>query len=147
MRIHEKIKAVRESKKLSQNYLAYELNLSQSQYSRREKGEIHFVPEEIVKVSKLLGITISELFGEEIAGLKFAEDIENGSASLKLMEQYELRIKEKDEMISLLKNLIKNGGLNPIRHNKPACPGILEIESTGYGINIHYFSCKIKVFV
>lgn len=99
MGIHKRIKAIRETKKISQSYLANELNLDQSQYSRREKGEIKFIPEELMKISKLLQISISELFGEKIN--------ENESISLKLIEQYECRIKEKDEMILVLKQLNK----------------------------------------
>jgi transcriptional regulator with XRE-family HTH domain len=106
MQLHEKIKLIRESKKLSQSYLAYELNLDQSQYSRREKGEIQFVPNEIVKLSKLLEISISELFGEKIILSQKTEEI-NGNISIaeKLIEQYEMRIKEKDDMIVILKEL------------------------------------------
>ncbi|HJS00975.1 MAG TPA: helix-turn-helix transcriptional regulator [Flavobacterium sp.] len=106
MRFHEKIKLIRESKKLSQSYLAYELNLDQSQYSRREKGEIQFVSDEIVKLSKLLETSISELFGEEvIESQKIKKIEENLSIAEKLIEQYELRIKEKEEMIVVLKKL------------------------------------------
>lgn len=112
MQIHEKIKVIRESKKLSQSYLAHELNLDQSQYSRREKGEIQFVPDEIVKLSKLLETTISELFGEEIKVLSIQSQNEGKigeyvSVPVKLIEQYEFRIKEKEEMLSILRAQIK----------------------------------------
>lgn len=106
MKINENIKAIRQSKNLSQSYLANELNLDQSQYSRREKGEIQFVPSEIVKLSKLLETSISELFGEEIVPSQRIKEInENLSVAEKLIEQYEMRIKEKEEMIVVLKKL------------------------------------------
>lgn len=112
MQIHEKVKLIRESKKLSQVYLAHELGLSQSQYSRREKGEIPFVPNEIVKLSLLLETTISDLFGEEIIMLKKNNEnegkfIQNFTIYKKLIKQYEKRIIEKDELIALLKSQIK----------------------------------------
>ncbi|KQB43272.1 Helix-turn-helix domain protein [Flavobacterium daejeonense] len=103
MLLHEKIKLIRESKKLSQSYLAYELNLSQSQYSRREKGEIQFVADEIIKLSKLLETSISEFFNEKIVESQRIKD--NLSVAEKLIEQYEMRIKEKEEMIVVLKKL------------------------------------------
>jgi transcriptional regulator with XRE-family HTH domain len=112
MQVHEKIRIIREDKKLSQGFLAHELGLDQSQYSRREKGEIQFVPDEIVKLSKLLETTISNLFGEETN--VFSVHTQNGgnfgqyvTTNEKLIEQYELRIKEKDEMIALLRLQIK----------------------------------------
>jgi len=115
MEIHEKIKQIREEKKLSQGYLAHELGLDQSQYSRREKGEIQFVPIEIIKLSKLLETTISNLFGEETIvfnnvdqkGGNFGQYV---TTSEKLIEQYELRIKEKEEIIVLLKKQLKEDG-------------------------------------
>ncbi len=65
MKLHEKIKIVREDKKLSQEFVAYHLGLDQSQYSRRESGEIKFLAEEIVLISKALEVKISELYGED----------------------------------------------------------------------------------
>lgn len=109
MKIHEKIRDIRESKKISQSAIAHELGLEQSQYSRREKGEIQFVPEEIAILSKVLETSISNLFGEET--IVFNNNEQKGgnfgqyiTIPEKLIEQYELRIKEKDELIGLLKS-------------------------------------------
>ncbi len=108
MRLHEKIRSIREDKKLSQGYLAHELGLDQSQYSRREKGEIPFVPNEIVRISKLLKTSVAFLFGEETSiDQKDVTFIKNVSIDEKLIEIYELRIKEKEDMIALLKGQIK----------------------------------------
>jgi transcriptional regulator with XRE-family HTH domain len=109
MHVHEKIKIIREDKKLSQGFLAHELGLDQSQYSRREKGEIQFVPDEIVKLSKLLDTSISNLFGEETnvfnnidqKGGNFGQYV---TVHEKLIEQYELRIRDLQETINLLRS-------------------------------------------
>ena len=111
MNLHEKIKEIREDKKLSQSFLAHELNLDQSQYSRREKGEIDFTPKEITILSKKLETPISKLFGEETnvfnnvdqKGGSFGQYV---TTSEKLIEQFELRLTEKDEMIAQLKMII-----------------------------------------
>jgi transcriptional regulator with XRE-family HTH domain len=76
------------------------LGLNQSQYSRREKGEIPFIPNEIQKLSVLLETSISDLFGEKIASSDTVLIHE------KLIAQYELRIKEKDQLIEILKSQI-----------------------------------------
>lgn len=112
MKINEKVKIIRERKKLSQEYLANELGLNQSQYSRREKGNIPFLPNEIVKLSLLLETTISNLFGEEITVINNPREneekfVQNFSIQNELIKQYQERIKEKDEMIALLKSQIK----------------------------------------
>ncbi len=109
MKLHEKVKMLREEKKLSQGFLAHELGLDQSQYSRREKGEIQFIPEEIMKLSNLLETSISNLFGEETnvfnnvnqKGGNFGQYV---TIPEKLIEQYELRLKEKDELIAILRD-------------------------------------------
>lgn len=113
MKLNEKIKSIREEKKLSQGFLAFELCLDQSQYSRRENGQIQFVPEEILKLSKLLNTTISNLFGEETIVLTNVDQkVDNFeyyvSTNEKLIQQYELRIKEKEEMIAFLKAQLKS---------------------------------------
>ena len=95
MKLNQKVKAIREDKKLSQSFLAHELGLDQSQYSRREKGEIQFIPEEIIKLSHLLDTTISDLFNQR--DINIPSNLTN-----MLIEQYELRLKEKDELIKVL---------------------------------------------
>src|SRR5690554_5537091 len=108
MKLHEKVKTIREDKKLSQDFIAHELGLSQSQYSRRENGEIKFDADEILQLSKTLDTKVSELYGEETN--VFNNNNQNGGAfgqfvtiPDKLIELYEKRLQEKDEMIELLK--------------------------------------------
>jgi transcriptional regulator with XRE-family HTH domain len=111
MKLHEKVKFFRESKRFSQESLAHELGLNQSQYSRRENGGIQFSAEEIARLSQLLEVTANELFGDETIvfnnndqkGGSFAQFI---SLPNELIEQYEARIKEKDELIQALKDKI-----------------------------------------
>jgi transcriptional regulator with XRE-family HTH domain len=110
MDIATKIKLLREEKKISQEFISHQLGLSQSQYSRRENGEVKFIAEEIGKLAQLLEVSVSYIFGEE--SNSFTVHTQNGGnfgqyiqASEKLIEQYEIRLKEKDDMILLLKKL------------------------------------------
>lgn len=108
MKIHERVKIIREEKKLSQDFIAHELGLSQSQYSRRENGEIKFDVDEILRLSKALETKVSELYGEETnvfnnsnqKGGTFGQFV---TIPDKLIEQYENRLQDKDEIIALLK--------------------------------------------
>lgn len=65
MKIHEKVKFIRESQRVSQEHVAYQLGISQSQYSRRENGEIKFIVDEISELAKILETSISNLFDDE----------------------------------------------------------------------------------
>jgi transcriptional regulator with XRE-family HTH domain len=111
MDISTKIKLLREDKKISQDYISHQLGLSQSQYSRRENGEVKFVAEEIGKLAKILEVSVSHIYGEETN--TFTLHTQNGGnfgqyirESERLIEQYEMRLKEKDDTISFLKDQI-----------------------------------------
>ena len=109
MKLHEKVRRFRELNQWSQENLAYELGLNQSQYSRRENGSIKFNSEEIILLARIFKISPSLLFGEEEKDSnsanaqvsKFAEKLSN-----ELIQQYELRLKEKDELIAELREKI-----------------------------------------
>lgn len=105
MTLNKKIRALRIEKKISQSYIAHELSLEQSQYCRREKGEIHFSPDEIIKIAKLLATNVAALFGEEInkPNNLDQENIKYITVPEKFIDEYELRIKEKDDLIKLLR--------------------------------------------
>ena len=114
MEIHETIKKLREDKHFSQDAIAHALGLKQSQYSRRENGEIKFTAEEIPILAKELGCTTAKIYGEETNS--FSVQTQNGgnfgqyvSVPEKLIGQYETRLREKDETIVYLRN--KMGGL------------------------------------
>jgi transcriptional regulator with XRE-family HTH domain len=112
MNLHDKVKHLRESKRLSQDNVAFELGLNQSQYSRRETGNIHFTADELNKLSKLLEVSMDDLFSDDSVvfnnnnqrGGYFGQNIE---IPTQLVEQYELRLKEKDQLISSLKENIE----------------------------------------
>lgn len=108
MKINQRIKEIREARKLSQEVIAYELKLSQSQYCRREKGDVKFLADEIVPIAQLLQVSISHLYGETSSS--FSIHTQNGgnfgqyiTISEKLIEQFEARLREKDELIQLLR--------------------------------------------
>lgn len=111
MKVFERVKSLRVSKKISQESIAFELSLNQSQYSRRECGEIPFTADEVEKLSSILDVKISELYGEET--IIFNKHNQKGgtlgqyiTVPDKLIEQYEERLKEKETIIQLLREQI-----------------------------------------
>lgn len=113
MEIFEKVRFFREQKKLSQEFVSTFLNIEQSQFSRRESGQIPFSINELDKLSELFNVNISDFFKEKT--VIFTSNNQSGDSfgqyiSLpdRLIEQYEKRLKEKDEIIALLKEQIKN---------------------------------------
>jgi len=112
MEVFEKVRFFREGKKMSQEVVSSVLDIEQSQYSRRESGQIPFSINELEKLSGLFDVEISEFFKEKT--IIFTSNNQSGgsfgqyvSVPDRLIEQYEMRIKEKDELIKLLKEQIE----------------------------------------
>ena len=115
MKLHEHIKELRETRNIPQEAVAYDLGMSQSQYSRREKGEVNFLAKEITIIATALGVEVAEIYGVEGSEINSSDQKEGSSGKFenifylpeKLIEQFERRIREKDEVIYLLKNEIQ----------------------------------------
>ncbi|MCS6824926.1 MAG: helix-turn-helix domain-containing protein [Cytophagaceae bacterium] len=69
MNIGEKIKRIRELKNYTQEYMAEQLQISQSQYSRLESGESDLLYSRLEQIAKVLEMTISDIdnFDENIS--------------------------------------------------------------------------------
>lgn len=114
MKVHQKVKFFREEKGLTQENIAAQLGIDQSQYSRREKGQVPFTGEEIGRISKILEINPSEFYdcfkilnnnnqqgGENFQGSLFENFTSNNEFNNKLLVQYEHRIEQyKNELIA-----------------------------------------------
>ena len=104
MKLHEKVKFYREARGLSQDFLASELGLNQSQYSRRENGNIKFTVQEVSALGRVLDVEPGELMSE--ATVIFNNSDQKGgnfgqyiAFPEELIRQYEARLKEKITMI------------------------------------------------
>ena len=113
MKTYEKIKFYRTKNKLTQENMAYALGIDQSQYSRREIGDAKFTIDEVVKLTEIFGVEIGDLV--ESRTVIFNSNNQSGgnfgqyiTQSDQLIEQYEKRLKEKDDLIADLKNQILN---------------------------------------
>lgn len=111
MKLHEKVRYYREAQGISQEFAAHKMGITQSQYSRRESGNIKFNTDEVILLSNILKVEPSVLFNEETIifnntdqkGGNFGQYI---ALPEELIKQYEARLKEKDELIQLLREKI-----------------------------------------
>lgn len=116
-----RIKKMREEKNISQEKMALELDLTQSNYGRLEKDDKRLTVPKILKISEVLNVSVSYLFNEQTSKVIHQNNNENPNAynvenlyqnnkeiTDKLIEQYEARLKEKDELILSLKNIINS---------------------------------------
>lgn len=115
MKVHEKIRFLRESKKLSQEDMANKLNMSVSGYSKIERGETKTYFEKMEKIAEALGIDdVMELVALGERYVLIHENSHNhsgntiGSSSDLAFENQKLQlvITHKDELIGFKDELI-----------------------------------------
>ena len=113
MEIGLKIKKIRELRNLTQEYMAQELNISQSTYSRFEKDGDDLTISQLHKISQVLEIKVEDLinFNEKFVFNNFEANhanqgyiVNNISAAEK--ELYEKHILTLEKEVEYLKQLI-----------------------------------------
>ncbi|WCM41021.1 helix-turn-helix domain-containing protein [Flavobacterium sp. CBA20B-1] len=102
--IGKKLQTLRKERGFSQEQVADKLHISQSAYARIESGESHSWANYIQKICETYEITPEELVSNESIVINNNQQggggyIQINQLSEKLIQQYEERIKEKDEMI------------------------------------------------
>lgn len=103
--VTSRIRSLRKSKGVSQGKAAAALGLNQSQYSRRELGHIPFTMNELLVLKAFLNASHSEIFGEgDDQNSKYKE---MSTKYAQAVSQYEIRLKEKNDIIASLKEQIR----------------------------------------
>lgn len=112
--IGKKIKSLRTIKGLSQEQAADYLKISQSTYARIEKGDTNSWVTYLEPLSRLYNIQPEDLLKQDTVKI---DNLQNNSGAIynlgtvnalseKLIEQFELRLSEKDKIIAELKSQI-----------------------------------------
>lgn len=112
--VANKLKTLRKQKGLSQEEVADYLHISQPTYARIEKGESSSWASYITNICNLYEIAPEELLKQESIQIGTIKDtngavFNNGTInnlSEKLIEQYELRLQEKDTYIIKLETMV-----------------------------------------
>lgn len=65
--IGENIRAIRESKKISQYAVAYSMDMSQAAYSKIERGETEVKASHLYKLAAILNVSVYDLLPPSIA--------------------------------------------------------------------------------
>jgi transcriptional regulator with XRE-family HTH domain len=115
MLIGEKLLNLRKQKGLTQEQLACDLKVSSSTISNYELGLTKPDIEVLCKISEYFHIPVQNLVSDEQYTFVNYENSggNNGCVNVcypeKLIEQYEMRLKEKDEMIAMLRKMMEIG--------------------------------------
>lgn len=117
MSLGTKLRKLRQEKKLSQTQVALELDVSQTAYGKWESDQMKPGIDNLLRISNFYETDIYDLLEDKEGNSNFSNSYDNSSVSNeisttnyyvseKLVEQYEARLKEKDEQIALLKSLL-----------------------------------------
>jgi transcriptional regulator with XRE-family HTH domain len=108
MEIHHKIRALREKKKFSQEYMAFKLEIGQSTYQAIEAGRSEIKLKHAIIISEILEIPLNELVFDESNVLTVLNNpIENGGQQINKNIIENLQTERKD-MLDFLKDLAGN---------------------------------------
>jgi len=108
--VKNKLRTARGEKKMTQDDMAKLLFLSQSQYQRREQGEIHISDDEWVRIAKILGKEVEEIKEEDSVSTIYNYDNHSGNYSASNNYFYtipEFVMKDLQDYIEVLKEEIK----------------------------------------
>ena len=115
MNLGTKIRNERGEKGFSQEFLAEKLNISQGTLSNIESNKSKPDIDLLRRISKILEIDVYDLIEEnklkqinKDSAVGYMAENQKIELSEKLIEQYEFRLKEKDEMISILQEQSKH---------------------------------------
>jgi transcriptional regulator with XRE-family HTH domain len=112
--IGTKLFELRKQKNWSQEQTADYLKISRSAYQRIETGEGFSWASNLENICQVFEIQPEELFKQETLVINHNQKGGGGYIQIvnelsdKLIEQFEIRLKDKDETITLLNNQIKN---------------------------------------
>jgi transcriptional regulator with XRE-family HTH domain len=115
MAIHQKIKSIRESKKIKQQTMADFLEISQPAYAKLENGQTKINCEDLIKIATYTETPIQDFFTGEVSICNIQQNnqepvINNnlrGVDSTTQKNLYEKLIEAKDEIIFSKNELIK----------------------------------------
>ncbi len=66
-KIINNIKTIRESKNLTADYIAQQMGISQSTYSRKETGESDFSLTELIRLGEVFEVSVSKIIDMDLA--------------------------------------------------------------------------------
>jgi transcriptional regulator with XRE-family HTH domain len=106
-KILSNIKTIREAKDLSGEYLATQMGITQATYSRKEKGEIDFSLNDLLKVSEVLEVPMGKLVDQDLAKVitqtNNYHDTSTGNPYITVDEGYKAALETQKEEIAYLR--------------------------------------------
>jgi transcriptional regulator with XRE-family HTH domain len=107
--IGTRIRKVREERGIKQEYIADEMGITQSSYGRLEKDDNRLTANKLIKISEILNVSISVLFGEKATNVIHENKGDNAQAQIgTLVQQDKEHIESLKEEIKFLRKMLED---------------------------------------
>ena len=105
--IGTRIRKIREERGIKQENIADEMGITQSSYGRLEKNDNRLTVTKLIKISEILNVSISMLFGEKATNVIHENNGDNAQANIgTLVQQDKEHIESLKEEIIFLRSLL-----------------------------------------
>ena len=104
--VGSKIKKLREEKGIKQEYMAHELEITQSSYGRLEKDDSRLTVPKLQKIAEVLNVNVSILFGEKANNVLYENNGSNVQTGTLIQNYEHEHIISLKEEITFLRSLI-----------------------------------------
>ena len=104
-----RIRKIREGQHITQEYIANEMELTQSSYGRLEKNDNRLTATKLIKISEILNVSVSAFFGEKATNVIHENKGDNAQAQIgTLVQQDKEHIETLKEEIRFLRKLFED---------------------------------------
>ena len=107
--IGTRIRKIREEQGIKQEYIAEEMGITQSSYGRLEKDDNRLTATKLMKISEILNISVSVLFGEKATNVIHENKGDNAQAQIGTLVQHDKEyIESLKEEIKFLRKMLED---------------------------------------
>jgi len=107
--IGTRIRKIREERGIKQEYIAEEMGITQSSYGRLEKDDNRLTATKLMKISEILNISVSVLFGEKATNVIHENKGDNAQAQIgTFVQQDKEHIESLKEEIKFLRKILED---------------------------------------
>ena len=107
--IGTRIRKIREERGIKQESIADEMGITQSSYGRLEKDDNRLTATKLIKISEILNVSVSVLFGEKATNVIHENKGDNAQAQIgTFVQQDKEHIESLKEEIKFLRKILED---------------------------------------
>ncbi|MDR0542963.1 MAG: helix-turn-helix domain-containing protein [Dysgonamonadaceae bacterium] len=106
--IGTRIRKIREEQGLKQEYIAAEMGITQSSYGRLEKDDNRLTATKLIRISEILNVSVSTLFGDKAANVIHENNGDNARVHIGTIVLDKEHVASLKEEITFLRKMLED---------------------------------------